>query len=467
MKKIITAIGNESINNELKKEKNINIILNDIQYKEGIIEILEEKNEVDYIIINNILQGEIKIEDLIKQIYIINKSIKIIIVIENNEKEIEKYLNYKNIYKIIYLNKNDKINIQKIIEIINNNKDNNYENKNITNKIKQEKNEKNKNLFKTKKENESKNNIEKSNKIKSNKNRNKKILLIKKTAKNIIDNHLIKILNSKKIKLNSKKSFQNKIKNKTFSITGPPGVGKTIISINLAKINAYKNNKILIIDSDFFNNSINTILGLKNISKNANTYIEKINNEINNKYSKNNFNNIFEYFNIIKINKKIDLLILKKEKIREKIEENNENIFLNKIIENINFLKEMYELIIIDINYNKKTNYIKNIIEICDFCLFISDTNLLEINKSIKLLDIYINKLNIKINKIKIIFNKYNSESINFNLLKNIFSEFNVIGKLNYRKIYNKLINKNNKYNLLDKKLKKEYIDINNKLNNI
>ena len=467
MKKIITAIGNESINNELKKEKNINIILNDIQYKEGIIEILEEKNEVDYIIINNILQGEIKIEDLIKQIYIINKSIKIIIAIENNEKEIEKYLNYKNIYKIIYLDKNDKINIKKIIEIINNNKNNNYENKNITNKIKQEKNEKNKNLFKTKKENESKNNIEKSNKIKSNKNRNKKILLIKKTAKNIIDNHLIKILNSKKIKLNSKKSFQNKIKNKTFSITGPPGVGKTIISINLAKINAYKNNKILIIDSDFFNNSINTILGLKNISKNANTYIEKINNEINNKYSKNNFNNIFYFFNIIKINKKIDLLILKKEKIREKIEENNENIFLNKIIENINFLKEMYELIIIDINYNKKTNYIKNIIEICDFCLFISDTNLLEINKSIKLLDIYINKLNIKINKIKIIFNKYNSESINFNLLKNIFSEFNVIGKLNYRKIYNKLINKNNKYNLLDKKLKKEYIDINNKLNNI
>ena len=33
MKKIITALGNEFINNELKKEKNINIILNDIQYK--------------------------------------------------------------------------------------------------------------------------------------------------------------------------------------------------------------------------------------------------------------------------------------------------------------------------------------------------------------------------------------------------------------------------------------------------
>ena len=33
MKKIITAIGNENINNELKKEKDIEIIINDIQYK--------------------------------------------------------------------------------------------------------------------------------------------------------------------------------------------------------------------------------------------------------------------------------------------------------------------------------------------------------------------------------------------------------------------------------------------------
>lgn len=80
------------------------------------------------------------------------------------------------------------------------------------------------------------------------------------------------------------------------------------------------------------------------------------------------------------------------------------------------------------------------------------------------MLDIFINKLNIKINKIKIIFNKYNSESINFNLLKNIFNEFNIIGKLNYRKIYNKLINKNNKYNLLDKKLRNEYFNISKKI---
>ena len=98
--------------------------------------------------------------------------------------------------------------------------------------------------------------------------------------------------------------------------------------------------------------------------------------------------------------------------------------------------------------------------------LFISDTNLLEINKSIKLLDKYINKFKINKNKFNIIFNKYNSESISFNLLKNIFSEFNIIGFFKYTKKYNKLINKNNKNSFLDKKIRKEYLKLNSLINN-
>ena len=62
MKKIITALGNENINNELKKEKDIEIILNDIQYKEGILEILEKYQDIDYIILDSSLQGNIKIK---------------------------------------------------------------------------------------------------------------------------------------------------------------------------------------------------------------------------------------------------------------------------------------------------------------------------------------------------------------------------------------------------------------------
>ena len=61
MKKIITAVNNPNLNEELKKEKEVEILFKDIQYKEGILEILENKKiEIDYIIIDENLTGEIK-----------------------------------------------------------------------------------------------------------------------------------------------------------------------------------------------------------------------------------------------------------------------------------------------------------------------------------------------------------------------------------------------------------------------
>ena len=46
MKNIITAIGNERLNEELKKENNIKILNKDIQYREGVLEILEENENI-------------------------------------------------------------------------------------------------------------------------------------------------------------------------------------------------------------------------------------------------------------------------------------------------------------------------------------------------------------------------------------------------------------------------------------
>ena len=115
MKKIITALGNEKIYNILKQENDIEIVVNDIQYKEGIVEVLEKYFDIDFIIINNLLQGEISLEDLIKKIIKINNNIKIILIIEKKNEEI----NNNGIYKILYNNENL---IRQIIEIINGNK---------------------------------------------------------------------------------------------------------------------------------------------------------------------------------------------------------------------------------------------------------------------------------------------------------------------------------------------------------
>ena len=389
MKKILTAIGNEKINNELNKIENFKVISNDIQYKEGIIEILENMQDIDFIILNSLLPGEINLFELIKKINLLNEKIKIILFIENNNPEIDKLLSDKKIYKILYNNAieiKDLINIIKDSEIINN-----EELKEEINKLKSI--------------------------ILENRKKNKFSHKIKSFFK---DNIVNKILKNKKNIINSKSNKKDKDKNiknkKVISITGPPSVGKSIFSINLAKINSYENseNKILIIDADIINSSIHTILGLP---KNSTT-----------------------------INKNINLLTLNNN-IKELLEKN----------------KNKYDLIIIDTgSCNELLELNKEIIEISNLSLFISDTNLLEINKSIKLLEKYINKLKINKDKFQIIFNKYNNKSIDFNLLGNIFSEFNIIGYLKYSVQYSELINKNNTNNLINNKIKNEYSKINN-----
>ena len=215
-----------------------------------------------------------------------------------------------------------------------------------------------------------------------------------------------------------------------------------MITINLAKTFCFLKNKIAILDFDIFYNSIQTILGLKNTSFSSENYFLK---------SK------------IKINKKMDLFIFKMQKENNLIKNNyskfTEEIKLS-IKKEINNLQQYYDLILIDTNYQNLFKITNNIILFSDFTIFISDTNLLEITKSIHLLDSYINSYQIPKNKFNIVFNKYNKNSIEINILKNIFSEFDVIGKLNYNEIYNTLINKNRKNTFQNKKLRKEYLEI-------
>ena len=55
IKRIITAVGNQKINKELKN--NYNVPCNDIFYKEGVLEYLEKNNQIDYIILEENIPG--------------------------------------------------------------------------------------------------------------------------------------------------------------------------------------------------------------------------------------------------------------------------------------------------------------------------------------------------------------------------------------------------------------------------
>jgi len=378
--KIITALENPKTNEKLKKETDFEIIGNDIQYQEGVIEILEKNPEINLIIISELLPGEIGFKKTIEKIKIINKEIEIIAILKNENEELKNYLILKGVFNIFY---NNKITINELIKTINN-------------------------IFNLKKENEINKEIENLKKIILENNKpNKKIL-----NKNI-KNKYLKIKNKilKKFNLKNKIKLGNN-KNKIISIVGTNGIGKSIFSSVLAKL--IINKKILLIDFDIFNQSINSIFNVKKINKN-------------------NSDNL-----IIKVNKNIDLLCavdflfdekfkVEKNKIKKLLEE-----YLNK-----------YDLIIIDTTSECFFDYTKEILEKSDLIIFLAGGNLTELKKSKKLLDIYINKWKIKKEKIKIVFNKEDKNSVDNKILKTLFSDFNILEKIKLNNKFDLIINNN------------------------
>ena len=204
MIKIITAIGNEELNNILKKQNNIIIENPDIQYQEGIIEALEKYPDTNIIILSEKIIGNLKIEELIQNIIIIKNDIKIILLCdeeiyeedENLIKVIKYEENYLNIILKIF---SDKKEIKNKINI-NNNELKKIENKNYQIEVRNEEKNINKKI-----ENK---NLEKE--IEKNFDEEK----IKKEIQELKDykNNLIEKNNIKKIKLKNKFNKNNILK---------------------------------------------------------------------------------------------------------------------------------------------------------------------------------------------------------------------------------------------------------------
>ena len=416
MKNIITALCNSAVNDKLKEINEFNIIANDIQYQDGIFEILENRKEIDYLILSEFLPGGYEIKKLIEKIKEKNNTIKIILILENKKEELENYLYAKGIFKIFY---NNKIEINDIINLIKNNYN---ENEKIIQEL-----ENLKNIL-----------------IKNNININNGENLINK--KEIENNKKTKNKILEKIKLKIKNRINNKINlnKKVISILGTGGVGKSIATINIANLLKENNYKILIVDFDILNNSLHTLLGV-------NKYPEKIKNEIKNNSLINNKINIKEL--IIKINKNIDLI-----SAINLLFDSKYKISSSKIKNILEELKENYDYIIIDNSAECFFEYTKNIINNSDLNIYLLEANLIEIKKAKNLLEIYNKEWNIEKNKINLLINKYNKHSVKDKIIKNIFNEYKILGKINFNEKYNLLINKNYKQNkLVKKEIKKEY----------
>ena len=387
MIKIITALANPILNERLKQEKGIQVIGNDIFYQEGILEILEKEKNMDYIIMSELLEGKLEIKKLLEKIMEKNQKIKIILFMQEKNKEKENELYREGIYKIYYHNQ---IEVKDIIQQINKNKE------------------------------------------------KEEVKILKEKNKML----------EEEIKLLKENEIINTEDKKIISILGSGGVGKSIITINLANVLKEKNGKVLIIDFDILNNSLHTILGVTK-------YPEKIKKKI----EKNNFMKINIKELIIKINKKIDLI-----SGLNLIFDRNYKISSKKINDILEELKKEYSYIIIDTSAECFFEYTKEIMENSDICLFLTEANLVEIKKAKNWLNIYTNEWKIEKNKIHILINKYQEDGIADNILKNIFSGYNIMGKIKLNKKYNLLINTNYQKKYFDEDIKKEYEIISKKI---
>ena len=463
MKKIITAINNPKLNEELKKETNFEIVGKDIQYKEAILEVLENVKTIDLIILSEKILGEIKIEELIKKIRLINEQIKIIVILEKENTELEKILIKNHIIDIYF---NNQINLKELIKIINKEEMNIEEEIIKLKKIIQEKNMN----YNIPEENFLKRETER--KIINRKIKKIKDIIKKKLAK-------IKIIESEKI-IGSKKK-QTKI----ITLSGSYKTGKSTIALIISQYLIEKHKKVLLIDGDLEKQDLSLILK-KNKKKNYKNNKFKYQNRNKNQKNKIQDNKIL---NLKKIKLKKDIinskkLMHKKSKIynykikkiinlnTKKIKKdfyflNNLKIFLlNKkekviqklIITSLKILKQNYDYIIIDLSQNNMEEFNRIILKESNINYITINANILGMREMKKLLKKYIKEWGIPNNSLHIISNRKDIISINKNLISNCFCLKNKIHEIKEDKIYYIFFNSyfKNKFLIKRKKIKKE-----------
>lgn len=381
--KVITAIGIPEINEKLKNKDGYDVVGKDIQYQEGILEILEERDDIDTILISNNLPEEMNFNILISKIINLKEKIEIIVFLKEKDEIIEMFLNSKKIYKIYYLE-----NYEMFFANLNSNMSNADISKNIEDFKKIIMEEKN-------------NNFE------------EKRIASKTKSFEIVN----KLRKSKEQKYISEIKNEKKSRGKVISLSGVHGCGKSITSIILAKYLS-KKNRVILIDFDILNNSINTILG---ISKSPE--ISDIN-ELQ--------KGIVKYEENFYILTAIDKFIKNFDKTNY--------YWVVDIFEN---LKHEFDYIIVDTEADTKTNKNSNIYANSNEIIYLIEPNLSEVKKSNLYLEKILKDFEIEASKINIIFNKSNKNKISDRVLSEIYSEINIIGEIEYSEKYNLIINKN------------------------
>lgn len=373
MKRVLTAMGNATLNNELKRYAEFEVNENDLFYQEAVIDAIAA-DEFDVLVVSALLQGQFEFFDFVDKIRNIDKQVRIVVVTDEMTSDLKRKLNEE---KIIDIFIDSEVEIKDIIDSI-----------------------------------------------------NREEPLRKRCA--AVREDEVRYISSENTKTNNV-IFQNNVtqKQEVIVINGINGAGKSTVACNLAKILASRaSSKILLIDLDTLNGNIDEIFEINKIPPNVKIAIDESKkcglNYAAELIDKNRFDaNVFEELVISSGN--VDVLTgnVSLHYCQNILNENHYNAILN-------CAKEKYDFIIIDTSSNIFLDSTKWALKQANRVMFIVENNYISMKKTTQLLKVYSESWGIWKNKIQIVINKEVSRGIESEVVQKILNDYEVVGKIKY-----------------------------------
>ncbi len=375
MKKILTAMGNEVLNRELRKYEQYDLEEDDLFYQEAVFEKLR-LTKYDVLLVSGLLQGESEVMEFLTKVRNKYKVIRIILVTDDVTNSLKRQAADLGIVDVF---SDSTVTFDDIIDSINREEPiiKACENKKLENYISQ-----------------------------------------RSEQPNVVNEEM-------------KREYVTTQKQEVIAVAGTNGSGKSTIAANFAKVLSRKtSSKILLIDLDTLNGNIDEILDINKIPQNVKLSIDE-NKKCGLNYAvelinKNRFDaNVFEEL-VIHVGN-VDVLtgntslhycqnVLCEEHYR-------------KIVD---CAKEKYDFIIIDTTSNIFVDSAKWTLQKASKVLFVTEGNYLSMKKTTQLLNVFTRNWGVWKEKIKVIVNKETVESLGIDVVAQILEEYEVVGSIKH-----------------------------------
>ena len=388
MKRIITAMGNSILNNELRKYAKYDVLFEDV-FCQDILLSKMEKTEYDVLIISGLLQGQWNLEEFVEKIRKKNNVVRVIVVTDEIDSTTKKLLERNNVRDIFI---DSTVEIQDIIDAID-------REENIRKK------------YEMINENIAEYSLEKG--------------AVSQQEINCENNY----------KFIVEKAVQ---KQEVIAISGINGSGKSTIAVNLCKSLSRKSDaRILLIDLDTLNGNLDEILKIDRIPANIEMIMDEDKksgiNYACELIMKNRFDiNVFDElvidaggFDVLTGNTSLHYC---------------QNILKEEYYEIIlKCAKEKYDFIIIDTSSNIFIDSTKWALQAATKVLFVMESNYLSIKKMQQFINIITNVWGIWKPKIEIIVNKKNKNFIDNEVITQISDGLKIAGEIKLNEEENSL----------------------------